>query len=297
MTDGSTQPSPQEALIRLAALGVLTGLLTALVVLGFRWTIESGQALFLPEGRIGDYESLAPWLRFLIPLAGGLLVGLLFQRLPVSVRSMGIAHVIERVHSPIHPGQLPLRNAVAQFVGGALAIVSGQSVDREGPGVHLGAATGSAVSRRLADRGEQHDATLAACGVAASIAAAFNTPLAGVLFVIEVIRIEYAVSRFMPVILAAVVGAVASRVTYGDAPAFIVPALSLASLWELPYLVLVGCIIGVLVLLFVRVLQYVAWRTLEWPVWTAFGAAGLMTGTCGLGAPQVLGISYDTSSA
>lgn len=297
MADESTQSSPQEALLRLVALGLLTGLLTALVVLAFRWTIESGQALFLPEGRVGDYESLAAWPRFLIPCAGGLLVGLLFQRLPPSVRSVGIAHAVERIHSPVHPGQLPLRNAVAQFVGGALAIISGQSVDREGPGVHLGAASGSIVSRTLTGPEEQHDTTLAACGVAASIAAAFNTPLAGVLFVIEVIRVDYAVSRFMPVILAAVVGAVASRIAYGDDPAFIVPALSLASLWELPYLVLVGGVIGVLVLLFVRVLQYVAWRTLEWPVWTAFAAAGLMTATCGLGAPQVLGISYDTLTA
>lgn len=283
------------SLFRISLLGAVSGLLAAFFVLAFRWTVETTQVLFLPDGGLGNYEALArPW-RLILPTLGGLLVGLWFDRLPRAARSVGIVHVVERLRA-LKEGRLPLRNALVQFVGGTLSIAAGQSVDREGPGVHLGAASGGYVARRFAV-GREDDLTLTACGAAAAIAAAFNTPLAGVVFVIEVLEIRYSAARYMPVILAAVTGAVISRIFFGPQPAFEVPELSLASLLELPYLAVLGVATGLLGAAFVGLCETTARHTLSWPSWRAFALAGLCTGVLAQWTPQIMGISYDTLDA
>jgi len=279
-------------LLRLTVSGAITGLVAAIVVLGFRWVIEAGQTAFLPDGQIGNYEALPPLLRFSLPVVGGLILGLLFQRLPAAMRQVGIVHVLALLRRR-GGGRLPLANALVQFLGGAAAVISGQSVDREGPGVHLGAASGSYLAQKQGVSADD-DYTLIACGAAASIAAAFNTPLAGAVFVIEVLQVRYRITRFMPVILAAVIGAVVGRTVYGDAPSFSVPALSTASLVELPLLALLGLVIGLLAALFTMACEEIARRTTAWPPALAFTLAGAVTGFLGLWTPQILGVGYDT---
>lgn len=181
---------------------------------------------------------------------------------------------------------------MVQFFGGLIAIVSGHSVDREGPGVHLGAANAALIGRRL-KLNEDEDYLLAAAGGAAAIAAAFNTPLAGVIFVIEVLRVRYAINNIVPVIVASVVGTVISRLVYGQSPAFAVPALSIGSLAELPVIILMGVLIGILAAGFIRATAFTAQFTLSWRPLYAFVFAGLITGTLAQWAPAIMGVSYD----
>jgi CIC family chloride channel protein len=194
--------SRAEALPQLGLLGLFTGLIVGAVMIAFRLLIETAQGAFLPGGNPENYEALAYELRLALPLVGGLAIGLLFQWMPEAVRHVGVTHVMERL--AYHQGRLPLRSAILQFFGGALSIVSGHSVGREGPAIHLGAASGSLAGQRF---GLPNNSlrVLAGCGVAAAIAASFNTPLAGVIFAMEVVLMEYTVVGFAPVILAAVI--------------------------------------------------------------------------------------------
>ena len=281
-------------LLRISAMGLASGIAAGVSVLLFRWLIEEGQALFLPGHAVGNYEALPVWERIVTPLVGGLALGFVFSRLAPEHRQVGIAHVIDRLHSNLdNPVRLPLPNLLVQFFGGIAAIVFGHSVDREGPGVHIGAAVASQGRRLLGDNAEE-SFILAACGAAAAIAAAFNTPLAGIVFAIEVLRVRYRVERYLPVIMAAVVGAVLSQIAYGPTPAFDIPPLHLGSLSELPFMVLVGLLTGVASTVFVGLIRQTARLSAGWSPLVAFPLAGLVTGLLAVEAPQIMGISYDS---
>lgn len=282
----------ESRLLTMTLSAALTGALAAGSVLLFRWVIEYGQSLFLPGGQIGDYEALSTWVRFVLPVAGGLFIGIIFHRFSPALRQVGITHILLQLRNEGRP-TLPAKNALVQFVFGALAVITGHSVDREGPGVHLGAAAGNYVGRGQ-NLSSEEDYTLIACGAAASIAAAFNTPLAGAIFVIEVLRVRYHISRFMPIILAAVIGAVISRSIHGSSPSFIIPDISLESMGELPVIALLGVIIGLLAVSFNAISRSIAESTIEWSPITAFTLAGVLTGILGIWSPAILGISYDS---
>jgi len=286
--------SLSEALPQLAIFGIVCGLLAGAVMIAFRLLIETAQSSFLPGGNPENYEGLAVGFRVLVPLWGGLVVGILFQVVPEAARNVGVVHVMERL--AYHQGRLPLVNAVMQFFGAALSIIAGHSVGREGPAIHLGAACGSVPGQylRLPNNSLR---ILAACGVAAAIAASFNTPLAGVIFAMEVVMMEYTVVGFAPVILAAVSATALTRLAFGEAPAFSVPPLTLGSLWELPYVLAMGVLLGGLAAAFIALLNLFARRTEFMPLWIRTTLAGLLVGLCAVPAPQIMGIGYDTVSS
>jgi len=285
-----------DALPQLALMGVISGLLAGSVIILFRILTESVQARYLPQGEIEHFEALIQSYRLLVPTFGGLLIGVLFQVVPAEARSLGIVHVIERLD--YHQGHLPLRNAVLQFLGAAISIISGHSVGREGPCVHLGAASGSLLGQGLA-LPNNSIRVLVACGSAAGIAASFNTPLAGVVFAMEVVMMEYRVNELTPVILAAVIGAMMAEWIYGHTVAFEVPQLTLKlPLFELSYLMLMGVVIGLLAVLFINILQLLTHYSKKVLVfWQRTTLAGFLIGLCGLWLPQIMGIGYDTVNA
>ncbi len=283
-----------EALAQLSVLGVLCGIAAGVVILALRFVIEYAQGLLLPGGRPENYEGLPAAWRFLLPVAGGLLIGGLLRSLPEAARTVGVVHVMERL--AYHQGRLPISNAIVQFLGAALSIVSGQSVGREGPAVHLGAASGSLLGQWLA---LPHNGlrVLAGCGTAAAIAAMFNTPLAGVIFAMEVVMMEYTLVGFAPVILAAATATALSWLVYGDHPAFAVPPLTLGSLLELPFVLGMGVVLGALAAVFIRLLRLFATLGTRLPVVARTTLAGFTVGLCALAVPAVMGIGYDTVNA
>ena len=280
-----------DAVPQLALLGVCSGLIAGAVITLFRLIIEGTQAGFLPDGNPENYEALAPIWRLALPVLGGLCIGLLFQSMKKDWVQVGVVHVLERLF--YYQGYLPWKNFVLQFIGAALSIISGHSVGREGPGIHLGAASGSFLGQALRVPNNSMR-ILVACGAAASIAASFNTPIAGVIFAMEVIVMEYTIAGFTPVILAAVSATVLTRTVFGDEPAFIVPPLQLGSMAELPLVVVLGVVIGALAALFIFLLQATTKYTHKLPIWQKMTMAGLVVGLMAIPAPQIMGIGYDT---
>lgn len=278
-----------DALPQLAILGCISGLLTGLIAIAFRLSFELPLTLLLPDGS-ESFEALGTETRFLLPVLGALAVGLIVYRCKPDQRSVGVGHVLDRMQH--HQAQLPAANGLLQFVGTALLLMSGNSVGREGPAIHLGATSSSLLGQwmRLPNNSLR---TLTGCGVAAAIAASFNTPLAGVIFAMEVVLMEYTITGFIPVILAAVAGGVLSRIVFGAQPAFTIPLIDMASLWELPYLLVCGLAIGLAssgMLLVYRT----SGRLTRYPLLLRFLFAGVLCGTVAVFLPQIQGVGYDT---
>ncbi|MDA1073451.1 MAG: chloride channel protein [Proteobacteria bacterium] len=280
-----------DALPQLSFLAVAVGLITGAVIIIFRMLID--YALIWMLGSNEGFEELTSVYRLVYPLTGCVLIGLLLLRLRPSERRVGVVHVMERLTR--HQGHLPLKNAVVQFFGGIIALVSGVSGGREGPAIHLGAASASLIGQTF-QLPNNSMRVLVACGSAAAIASAFNTPIAGVIFAMEVVMMEYAIGRLLPVIIAAVTSTFLSHYFVGSEAAFAVSADSIQSLAEVPYIVFAGVIIGCLAAAFNKTIQWFA-RFSHWPVLVRFALAGAITGAAALVTPEIMGVGYDSLSA
>ena len=285
-----------DALLAFTLAGALVGLLSSSIILLFRLLIDSR---ILIDMALGLNQPADWWFAARLSI-GAALLWVLYYLLKSDSRQSGVAHVIERLAQPI--ARLPLINMIGQFFGAAAAIAAGFSVGREGPGVHLGAASGSQLGLYL---GLPNNSlrTLIGCGCAAAIAASFNTPLAAVIFTLEVFALDYAVVNLAPVLVAAVTGTVMTRLVYGAAPAFNVPTIEVAGLGgvaglqNLAYLALLGVVIGVLAALFTHLLQFFSTWQHEAPRWRRFALAAAGMALIGWWVPQTLGVGYSTIEA
>lgn len=280
-----------EGLPLLALLGLLCGLLAGGVIILFRLLMASMATQILPGGDIEGFEKISPFMRLLLCVGGGLLVGLILHFLKPNNRTTGIVHVIERLD--YHQGYLPFKNAIAQFFTAAISLVSGHSVGREGPSVHLGATSGSVLGRllRIPNNGIR---VLVGSGVAAAIAATFDTPLAAVIFAMEVVIMEYSVIGFTPVIIAAVSATTLTRLTLGDASALSIPMVEISTVQELSMVALMGALIGCLSAAFIQTTLLTSSLFSKQSIWLRTTIAGLLTGLIALQLPQVMGTGYDT---
>jgi len=134
-------------LLKLSALGFLSGLAAAIIIVAFRYLIESTPSALLPGNDPENYEALPPLAIFLFPLIGGILIGAIFHFIPPTARLTGLIHTIDAVKNK--KSHLPFINTIAQFVGAAISIIAGHSVGREGPSVHLGASSGGLIRALL----------------------------------------------------------------------------------------------------------------------------------------------------
>lgn len=279
-----------EAILPYSLLGIVSGAFCALIMVAFRWLIETPGELWLPNSNYDNFESLPRYMHFLLPVAGAILLGLILKLLPSKDIRTGIPHVISRVHG--HHGHMPIKNALVQFFGGAFALITGQSGGREGPVIHLGAA-GNAIMGQFLRLPNNSVRVLAGCGSAAAVAASFNTPIAGVILAMEVIMMEYTVAGFLPILLSAVVATAISRSVFGNEALLELPALEMASLLELPYIAFLGFAAGCATAVFIVILKYCS-RHADAPIFNRLCIAGLVTGSLALIAPEILGIGYDT---
>ncbi|MEX2366810.1 MAG: chloride channel protein, partial [Pseudohongiellaceae bacterium] len=266
-----------DSVPQFALLGIISGLVTGLVILAFRTIIELPLSLLLSDD-FENFESLSPAFLFALPVSGAMILGLVLMLTRSESRRVGVIHVLERLAR--HQGHLPWRNSLVQFFGGVIALASGQSGGREGPAIHLGAAGSSLLGQALT-LPNNSIRILVGCGAAAAISASFNTPIAGVIFSMEVIIMEYTIAGFVPVILAAVIATLINQTVYGSTTAFSVPPVAMNSFYDLPLVVVEGILIGVLAALFVRTIQMIH-RYGPDAVWIRMLIAGLVTGSIAL---------------
>ncbi len=285
------QLAKQDALFPLAVLGCAAGVLSGLVIVAFRLLVEESQAAFFPGGESENFEGLGWQARMLLPLAGGLILIAMFRWGGKGIHVLGVARVMERM--AYHQGYLKLRGLLLQFFGAAAAIIGGFSVGREGPHVYLGAA-GSSLMGQWLNLPNNTIRTLVGCGTAAGIAASFNTPLAGVIFALEVVMLEYTLASFIPVILAAASATLVSIAVFGNAPAFDVSIMRLSDLLDVFFILLLGVAAGVLSAGFIHMVQMIAHHSRVLRHWQRLLLAALTASLFGLLLPQVMGIGYDT---
>ena len=269
---------------------MLAGAFTGIVILIFRIAIDFILGHWLLPGDSESFEQLSHFERLMLPMIGAVILGLTLSRLSAKHRRVGVVHVMERLSR--HQGRLPGRNALVQFFGGIFALISGFSGGREGPAVHLGAASSSLLGQAL-ELPNNSIRTLVACGTAAAIAGSFNTPLAGVIFAMEVVMMEYTIASFIPVIISAVTATVLTRYFIGSEAAFVIAPVQMNSLLEIPYIVLAGVLIGCVASGFNLAVQLFS-RLAHWPFWLRALFAGAITGLAAITVPEIMGVGYDT---
>lgn len=277
-----------DSVPQFAILGIASGTVTGLVILAFRALIEVPLEQFIPN--FERFESLPFVLYLALPVAGGITLAVLFSLLKPESTNVGVVHVLQRLAR--FQGYMPWRNAVTQFFGGAIALASGQSGGREGPAIHLGAA-GSSLLGQYLKLPNNSIRVLVGCGTAAAISASFHTPIAGVIFSMEVILMEYTIAGFVPVMLAAVTAAIINETVYGSVAAFDVPPVAMNTFVDLPLLIVQGIIMGTLAAVYVRSIQTI-YRIRPGAIWQRMLIAGACTGLVALFVPQIMGVGYDT---
>jgi H+/Cl- antiporter ClcA len=280
-----------DALVHLAVLGLVTGLLAGAVIVAFRLFVEGIQDAGLPGQGPENYEALPLWLRVLVPLIAALLLIGMFRWFARGIKVLGVARIMERMTN--HQGRCTPRAFLLQFFGAAIAIVGGHSVGREGPHIFLGASSGSLLGQALSLPNNVIRA-LVGCGTAAGIAASFNTPLAGVVFALEVVMMEYSVASLIPVILAAVSATTLSNLVFGDQPAFTMPAMLSASMQELMLVVVIGALAGAVSAAFIQSIQSISAWSRDMALSRKLLLAGVFMSLMAAFVPQVMGIGYDT---
>lgn len=275
----------------LTILGALVGAATALIIALFRYIIEQSVELITPLSNHEAFEQL-PTDSLILLLSVGLVVIYLIQRpLSRTQRQTGVGHVLSMLQKK--EGHLPLGNWANQFVSTCIALTCGLSVGREGPAVHLGAGIGSQLGERL-NTPKSSVRLLLAAGVAAGIAAAFDTPLAGVLFAMEVILFEYLLAGFIPIIAAAVTATAVTRLLYGDAALIALPEFEIAhDPLGLSYL-LIGVVIGSVAALMIYYTGWLIRQTSSWPLWLKFFVIWFGSVTAAIWLPELLGTGTDT---
>lgn len=276
-------------LITLSVMGLIAGVLAGLAIVALHACIDWFQDQVMGRSFSADSQELPLQARILLPLLGALLIGVIYRWLDRVHREGGIVHIMERLN--YHQGQLPLVSAVVQFFGSAIAIATGQSVGREGTAAHVGAATSSWLGQRL-EVPNANTRILVAAGTAGGIAASFNTPLAAVIFAMEVVLMEYQITGFAPIILAAVAATAVTQLGIDDHPMLLADQVELSSLIELPYLIACGVVVGMLAILFLKLTSRLTIRMADWSVTQRMLSAGAVTAFAAALLPQTIELGF-----
>ncbi len=273
--------------VQLCIIGLLGGLIAAGIIILFRLCLALLQVSIL--GSVGDYSALPSWQLFLFPIIAVLTIIAIAKLTGFKHYRLGIPFVIHRFK--LFYGHIPFVSSINQFFGGILALASGFVVGKEGPTVHLAAAASHYVGRwfKLPFNSLR---ILAGCGIAAGIAAAFNTPFAAVIFVMEVVMREYKVHIFVPVLLAAACGSFLTRLVFGDVTELAFLDFSIMEYSHFPLLILLGMFLGILASVFNSQLMRIMRLCRPLSMVTRLLAAAVITGAFAFFMPSALGAEF-----
>jgi CIC family chloride channel protein len=266
-------------------LALVIGALTGLAVVAFILLTERAGMRLYPVGG-------ARWRRLLLPVGGSLGIGYLLYRYFPDARGSGVPQTKAALYA--RGGLITLRTVIGKFFCTSATLASGIPLGREGPSVQVGAGIASVIGRRLGLRSEKVKALLPV-GAAAAIAAAFNTPIAAVLFALEEIVGDLHAPVLGSVVLASATSWMVLRLLLGNNPLFKVPQYQLVNPLEFGIYAVLGVAGGLVSVSFTKLLLGMRARFLRFPkktVWFQPVAGGFLVGLMGLFVPQVLGVGY-----
>ncbi len=275
------QREDQLLLVLALVIGALTG---AAVVAFILMTERLGMRLY-PVGS-------EAWRRILIPVLGSLAMGYLLFRYFPNARGSGVPQTKAALFA--RQGVILARTVFGKFFCTATTLASGIPLGREGPSVQVGGGIASVLGRHLGLPPEKVK-ELIPVGAAAAIAAAFNTPLAAVLFSLEEVMGDLNAPVLGSVVLASATSWVVLRLLLGDNPLFKVPQYQLVHPAEFAVYAVLGVAGGVVSVAFTKLLLGMRERFLAMPAWTCWFqpvVGGLLTGLLGWLVPQVMGVGY-----
>nr|WP_254439439.1 ClcB-like voltage-gated chloride channel protein [Pandoraea iniqua] len=286
------QFAPNTLQITLLLAGIV-GLLGALATVAFREALSGLQ--FLLAGHHSGMVELAIdlnwWQRLLLPTTGGLIAGLILQYATLWVPKKGSDDYMEAI--AIGTGVLSLRQTLVKSTSSLFSVASGASIGREGPMVQLAAMFASLVGRALAFPPERLR-LLVACGATAGITSAYNAPIAGALFISEIVYGSISTATLGPLVVASVIANIVIRQFLGYEAVYQMPRFDFVSGWEVFFYVGLGILAGVLAPLFLRLLDTAKQRfgALPVPLFVRLALGGLVVGVLSLQVPQVWGNGY-----
>ena len=266
-------------------LTIVIGVLTGLAVVGFILLTERLGMRLYPVGS-------AAWRRMLIPILGSLCMGYLLFRYFPDARGSGVPQTKAALFA--RDGKITADTVLGKFFCTAATLASGIPLGREGPSVQVGGGIASMLGRYLGLSSDRVKALLPV-GASAAVAAAFNTPLAAVVFSLEEITGDLNAPVLGSVVLASAASWLMLRLLLGNHPLFQVPQYELAHPLEFAIYAVLGVVGGLVSVVFTKLLL----KTREWflnlprkTVWFQPVAGGLLVGLMALFVPQVLGVGY-----
>lgn len=284
-------------------IALVIGIAAGFAALGFRLGISALQAAFYGTDDVRLLHSHAeqlPWYWILIiPIVGGLVVGVILNRFTSDGRVRAVADVIEG--AALQDGRVETRAGLASLVASLVTLSSGGSSGREGPVVHMAGVISTWVSNRIhADGITGRD--LLGCAVAAAVSASFNAPIAGTIFALEVVLRHFAVHSFAPIAIASVAGTVINRLHLGDVAEFnLITPGALQFYVELPAFLILGLICGIVAAVLMRSIFWTEnfgdhlQRRIGFPGWLRPAIAGAMLGGIAIWFPHIIGVGYETT--
>ncbi len=290
----STQPEvrqPSFRLIRISILAVIVGILAgiAAVVLDGMIGLVTNFAFYgrIQTELVSPLGSNSPLLLIFVPAIGGLIIGVMAKYGTPLVRGHGIPEAMEAVLT--RKSRVSPRVAILKPLSAAISIGSGQPFGAEGPIIQTGGAIGSLLGQLVQTTTAERKVLLAA-GAAAGLSAIFGTPIAAMIFAIEILLFEFRARSFIPLAIASVVAAEAHRVLIGDQPVFAVGAINFGTPLELILFLGLGLIAGVVSAGITRGLYWIEDLFHHSPIntylWPAVG--GLFVGVVGYLVPTFI---------
>ncbi|QRN55888.1 chloride channel protein [Dyella caseinilytica] len=266
-------------------LTALIGLFTNLAFYG-RWSTD----FVSPAG-----SHLGKWM-IIVPVIGGLIVGVMARWGSRAIRGHGIPEAMEQVL--LNESRIPPRITWLKPVSSAVAIGTGGPFGAEGPIIATGGALGSLIAQLMHVTADERK-TLLASGAAAGMAAVFSAPISAVLLAIELLLFERRARSLIPVALAATVGTGIRYLLEGNQPMFPMPNIPTPTLPALVAYIVLGMLVGVISVGITK-LTYAIEDGFEklpihWMWWPALG--GLVVGIVGYFMPLTLGVGYTNIAA
>lgn len=286
-------------LFRLSLLAAVIGLFAGIVAFVLVSLIGLISNLIFYQ-RVGTeipdltHHTLGP-LVIVVPVVGGLLIGLMARYGTPKIRGHGIPEAMEAVLT--NRSRIAPIVAIFKPISAAIAIGTGGPFGAEGPIIQTGGALGSLFGQVIHVTAAERKVLLA-CGAAAGMAATFSTPIAAVILAIELLLFEFKARSFIPLVIASSLATTVHLSLMGRGPMFNVAPLDFGIPFGLPFYIALGVICGLFAVGFSKALYWVEDLfervPIHWMWWPALGGLGL--GIIGYFYPVVLGVGYETIS-